>query len=99
MLLLASWHHHLSCELMSSPLLTGDDNRDGASWVGSGAGISAQGHPLGAHPHPRNLLLDSGLSPRVGDRDTPKGSLPSAPDLPGCLCPGVGDGLCSLAPR
>lgn len=59
-------------ELMSSPLLTGGDSGDGASCVGSRAGISPRGLPPASHPGPRNLLLDSGLSPRMGGRGHPE---------------------------
>lgn len=70
-------------------LLTGGDSGDGASCVGSRAGISPWGHLPGAHPHPSNLLLDSGLSPHLGDGDTPqKGA---------CSAPQTSRGACTLA--
>lgn len=79
----------ITSALIFSPVLPGGDSGDRASCIGSGAGISLQDHPLpSTHPHPRNLLLESGLSPHLWDGDTPKGSLPSTQ-----TCQGV----CTLA--
>lgn len=73
-------------EFMSCPLITGGDSGDGASCVGSGAGISPLGQSCCFHPH--NLLQDSGLSPHLRVE---------TPQKRPCLALQTFQGACALA--